>query len=666
MAANPTRPVSYAYDVEVFHNFFSVTFRHVNSLSKKVFMVFADPQNSKRDRNQLPALHDFITHDVRSLVGYNNHHYDDIMIKHLVLNYEMFKNESAAQICASCKGLNDKIIPQTKEDLHKRDPWLDNLKAHKLFPSLDLMQTFNTIDRVGLKQIAINIKWPLIVDLPFDPSYIVMEEDIDKILFYNSNDVDITKALLKNKKMHDELELRVDLTRELGVELYSASRTSIAKTVLRKYYAEATKQKYADFKNKRTFYKYNLELRKCISPKINFMTPAYMDILNTMRRSSINPNMRSKDGKKKQFEYIHSSKYITHKIGLGGIHSETRPELLEENEEFVYIDLDVSSYYPRIIMNDRIYPKHLGKEFVDVYAEKIVKGRLQAKAEGKEVRAEVLKISANSTFGLTKSPYSWLYDPHVTTAICICGELYLLMLMERIELLTECVIVYSNTDGLTVRVPKGHEQKLYDLCTQWMEYTGFELEFARYRKMILRDVSNFLMITDNAKKPIKTKGDFVIDKPLNAGFEYPVISKALYDFFVNGTNPEYYIKHEKDPYEFMRAQRTNMEKYTIYFYSKNDPENPIKQQKTNRWMVTQGNPAEGRLMKFSLKRQKFENLQKQRMVTLMNDLTKQSKDISTFKIDYDFYIQEVWKTIRLIKASTKKTHIHQIQPKLFA
>jgi hypothetical protein len=174
------------------------------------------------------------------------------------------------------------------------------------------------------------------------------------------------------------------------------------------------------------------------------------------------------------------------------------------------------------------------------------------------------------------------------------------------------------------------------------------------------------MITYDAKKPVKMKGDFLIEPLITSGYWYPVISKALYEFFMNGTNPEYYIKGQKDIYEFMRAERTSEDKYDLYFYRKDSPDAKIKLQKTNRWMVTDGNPDEGRLMKWSKKRLKDENLQKGYMVTLTNDMEEKPADIITFKINYTFYIKQTWDIIRQIRKTNKENHhAKYLQPKMF-
>lgn len=645
-----TKPKAYVFDIEVFPNLFCASFLNISTDEKKSFLIFSDPRGI-HEVNQLPDLLRFLKYNITVLIGYNNFSYDDVVMNHLITAYDFFKNEKPREITASCKMINDKLI---KKEV-RRDKQIDVLRQTKNYESRDLIELFNTINRVSLKQLAINLKWHRIMDLPFDPDYVVMKEDVEKIIDYNFNDCYITREVFFNKR--PEMQERFEFSKMIGVNsIVNSSDTNCAKIILRKFYSEATGLKYDQFKDKRTYYK-RIPLRSCIAPKIQFQTEAYQQVYDYVAKTVINPNIKNESSKKKkQFEYIHSSKYLTHTLGLGGIHSNNPSQILEEDAEFEYIDLDVQSYYPRIMINEKLYPTHLGPAFTHVYEHNIFWPRIRYKEEGNDIAAQFLKITANATFGLTKSQYSWLYDPWVSTTICISGQLYMLMLMERLELFTDCIVVYSNTDGMTVRVPRVQKQEFYNICKQWVEYTGYILEFANFKKMILKDVNNFLIVTYDPKKPIKMKGDFQIKPPITSGYTFPVVAKALYEYYINGKNPEYYIKHERDPYEFMRAVRTSMDKYSLSFFSLSDPDNPVSQAKSNRWIVTRGNPAEGKLRKFSYQRQSYEELQKGQMVTLTNDIDPKNFNINDVKVDYNFYIREAYKIIREIKKLKRKDH----------
>src|SRR5690606_27972360 len=150
--------------------------------------------------------------EVLTLIGYNNQSYDDLMLKHMIINKEMFTHGvKINEIVSSLKNLSDRIIsaPKLEKMTGKKDKYIQNLKSQKKFGSIDLLELFNTIDKVSLKQISVNMKWPNIIDLPFHPDHIVTYNEIEEIITYNNNDVDITEALLEIKK--PDIKFRKDL-----------------------------------------------------------------------------------------------------------------------------------------------------------------------------------------------------------------------------------------------------------------------------------------------------------------------------------------------------------------------------------------------------------------------------------------------------------------------
>ena len=90
--------------------------------------------------------------------------------------------------------------------------------------------------------------------------------------------------------------------------------------------------------------------------------------------------------------------------------------------------------YPSIILEHKVYPRHLGEEFLHVYA-KIRHDRLEAKKNGNKVVDATLKLSLNGLSGNLQSEYSWCYDPLSVYRIRINGQLMLLMLAEALTLI---------------------------------------------------------------------------------------------------------------------------------------------------------------------------------------------------------------------------------------
>jgi len=134
-----------------------------------------------------------------------------------------------------------------------------------------------------------------------------------------------------------------------------------------------------------------------------------------------------------------------------------------------------------------IFPAHLSSTFLDLYMT-LVKQRLEAKKAGEHLTAEALKIVVNATYGKLNFEYGWMFDTKASYTVTLTGQLYLLMLVEALEI-SGIQVFYANTDGLTCKVKKTERAKFDEICKGWQEYTQLELEFNKYKKCVIRDVS---------------------------------------------------------------------------------------------------------------------------------------------------------------------------------
>jgi hypothetical protein len=176
----------------------------------------------------------------------------------------------------------------------------------------------------------------------------------------------------------------------------------------------------------------------------------------------------------------------------------------ESGEEFYLIDRDCASYYPNIILNQGLYPSHMGKAFLKVYRS-IVERRLKAKKEKNKVVADSLKITINGSFGKLGSKYSSLYAPDLMIQVTLTGQLALLMLIEMVELIG-IPVVSANTDGIVIKCPVDRYDDLNNVVKYWEKLTNFETEETRYKALYSRDVNNYLAVKEDNK--CKAKGTY--------------------------------------------------------------------------------------------------------------------------------------------------------------
>jgi hypothetical protein len=82
-----------------------------------------------------------------------------------------------------------------------------------------------------------------------------------------------------------------------------------------------------------------------------------------------------------------------YRMGIGGLHSSEQSTAHFADEHTVLVDRDVVSYYPAIILNCELSPKHMGDSFLMVYRN-IVNARVGAKHRATVIKAEIASIKS--------------------------------------------------------------------------------------------------------------------------------------------------------------------------------------------------------------------------------------------------------------------------------
>lgn len=617
----------YIYDIETYNNFFSATFKNYETKEIKQFVIF-------KNHNDLLSLIDFITNPNLWLAGYNNYSFDNQILKYLYDNKKNFSTLSGDDLCYIIHTFALSII---EEDTRNYSYFLP-------FKSLDLMKIGGLYQK-SLKLVGTVMKWPKLQDLPIPNDQDIKVEDVTTILKYNLNDVEITERLFE--LMEPAIQLRAEVSKEYDINAWSESDSGIANKLLEKFYSESTGLEPRDFKDLRTK-RGKIFFQDVIMPDVFFRTDNMMEFLTKLRKSIL---FESTPFMKKSF-ILHGTKYV---MGVGGLHSQDEGGLFEETEDVKIIDADVGSYYPTMIINNNIHPKHLGDSFIKQYKE-IRDYRIDAKHKSKDQSLseeertkykaiqEAFKIILNSSYGKMKYENHWLYDPLSALQITINCQLYLLMLIEYLGE-QDFNVISANTDGIITLVPKDREEEYYKICKQWEEATQFTLEFVYYKKYARRDVNNYLSITVDGI--IKAKGDFIYpdlskinEDPflLRRGFDRPIIPLALNKYFIEGIPIEDTIRNHKDIYDFCTSQKTDKKFINEYHTIKNDSLHVKKLQQSVRYYVSNSG---GSLYKKRIEDGGMINYCVGYNVTIFNDYVEKED----YDINYNYYIKETQKII---------------------
>jgi hypothetical protein len=237
-------------------------------------------------------------------------------------------------------------------------------------------------------------------------------------------------------------------------------------------------------------------------------------------------------------------------MGIGGLHSRETAQHIKTNNEFYLAEYDAASYYPSIILQQKLFPESMGKSFLDLY-QGVVKKRITAKHTGDKVTADTLKIVLNGSFGKFGSKYSSLYSPQLLLQTTITGQLSLLMLIEELEL-NGIRVVSANTDGIVTYYHESQIPTLQDILFNWEIQTSYTLEQTDYRELASRDVNNYIAVKLDGKT--KCKGCFG-EASLSKNPDGLIIYEAVAEFIANGTSIEKTITDCEDIRKFVTVRR---------------------------------------------------------------------------------------------------------------
>jgi len=403
-------------------------------------------------------------------------------------------------------------------------------------------------------------------DLPYEPNATLTSKQINEVKQYCGNDLTVTRDILSH--LTEQIELRRKMSNQYKVDLRSKSDAQVAESVIKAEITRITKQRLS---------KQSVSSKEFVYQKPDFIQPTTdklkhaIDIITTQPFSVTSTGVTKMP--KELMTLMIKIGSTTYQMGMGGLHSTEKSCYHLADRKTLLCDWDVASYYPNIILNCELYPKHLGIVFLDVY-HKIVQERLEAKHNGDKVKANSLKITINGSFGKLGSPYSALYAPELMVQVTVTGQLALLMLIDTLEH-NGIPVISGNTDGIVVKCPVDKEDKMCEIVKEWEELTKFDMERTDYSGMYSRDVNNYICIKTDGKA--KTKGCFS-SGGLQKNPQNEICNLALVEYLLTGNEFEETIKECQDITKFLTLRtvkgggvkgNTYLGKSIRWYYAKN-------------------------------------------------------------------------------------------------
>ena len=623
--------IVYVYDIEVFPNAFHCTVKNTETGELHKFEISCR-------RNQLDELVEFFhtvntnytfgdlyTTDIKLdtnilFCGYNNLHYDNAIINYIIDYHRLMKYKGYRDICKSIFNLSKVITTSSEDDNSAWRKW----KYMVCFDSFDILtMLYSNKLRVGLKEIQVTMQYDNVQEFVTDWQADLPEDQIDSMIEYNINDVNSTEELLNRCKK--DIDLRIAIEDEYGVRVLSKDGVNIGMKILTQKYLEKTGLTWWDIKDLRSPMSV-IPLNNVILPFIKYDSPILTRVLNDMKSQIVSPGRKGYENK-----FVFEG--LQYSVGVGGIHSVNKPEIIIPKEDEMLIDIDVASLYPSMLIEYEFYPKHLGPEFLEVYKQ-IKDERIEAKHNGNKVKNETLKLALNGLSGNLQNEHNFCYSPFAVMQIRINGQLLLLMLAEKLTQLG-CRIVQANTDGLFVLLKKDVYSKVNNVCREWEQLTKLTLEEERFKAMYQYAINDYFAITEDDS--VKEKGMFITTVKLGKGLTPKIIPKAVINFFKNGVPVEETIKGCQDIRDFLMSEKTGKQWHVEY--------NNKEQQRTNRFYASTNGAY---LWKWKGEDTKqYQNMLTASGVTLLNKFD--DKPIEERRINYRYYIMEAYKIVRELK-----------------
>ena len=618
----------YVYDIEIFINVFHAVVKNTET-GEYIYLEISERKNDLtaiynlfhcKERDYESSL--FLDND-KMFCGYNNKHYDDVIINYIIDFYRVLQKKTYFEITKSLYNLSCCIIAEGTQDKWKK--W----KYSNYFDSLDLLtMRFSQKLRVGLKELQVTMQYPNVEEYNGDFSKPLPLADYQSMIFYNINDVNSTEELLNRSK--DLIDLRLGIEEEYSIYVLSKDGMTIGMEILKVKYLEKTGKKWDDIKDLRSPCDY-INLNEIILPFVKFENPVLKEMLTELKQQTVSPERK---GYEKHF--LFGGMEVS--VSVGGIHSRNDPEVIIPNENQYLFDSDVNSLYPSLSIVYKFIPPHLGKEFLEVFSS-IREERLEAKRNKEKIKNETLKLAINGESGNLQQQYSWIYSPKTAMQIRMNGQMLLLMLCERL-LKLGAELKQINTDGILYLIDKSQYENLQKELKEWEIQTKLSLEteeFEAFYQYAINDYFGVLKGYSEKKDPklIKQKGMFITDVVLGKGMEPKIIPETIIEYFLNGTDPREYVKNCKDLNKFVTYQKVGKQ-FDVFYNNK-------KLVHINRFYYSVNSPY---LLKYDAERKQIININKQSGVTIVNRML--NNDIPK-NINYNYYLKEIYKIINDMK-----------------
>lgn len=598
-----------------------------------------------KNRNDIDKLYKFLEWCVNEQVVHVT--FNGLAFDSQILQWLLHQKDYFITPFISTEEIVNEIYKKSQETIQKSNmgEWGDYPEWRLQIPQLDLFKMNhwdNQAKSSSLKWLQCSMDWPNLEDMPYSHThYVENEEQLTEIISYCYNDCFATKKVLELSK--EGVELRQNLTKEYGINLHSASEMRMSKELFLHFLSQKTgidKKELKKYSTQRD----TIDVSKILLDYIKFERQEFIMLFNNFKKLVINGSEL-----KGAFKYTVRYRGIEIDYGVGGIHGFSAQKPYKSDNDTIIMSSDVKSYYPNLVIRNKWSPAHIPKQaFCDQYEWFYEERKKEKKGSAKN---KAWKLLLNGTFGLSIDKNSFLSDPQLGVTITVNGQLLLTMLIEMLcESIPEATPLVMNTDGLEVMIPFNKKELYLDICSKWESITKLELEHDQYKGLFAFDCNNYIGQFESGE--VKCKGRFEYEAHdkykidvLHKNKSFLVVCKGIYEYFVNGVDPDVFVRSHKNIYDFCGFARAKGKWKFIQLTGTGDGviEKPI--QKTLRYFVSN---TGSKVIKRNIEdNREIQVLAGRRHITEFNKYWQ--KVWEDYNIDYSYYVQEIYKEIYVLE-----------------
>lgn len=478
------------YDIEVFKKYYCFWFTEDGKNFESVRGWLDTKEETKHNKKKLL---DIINE--KTLVGYNNYHYDDKVLEH-------FLKTDVERSVSFLKYINDKTI------VDKIDLPINYL----FFDSLDVSQELYPMP--SLKKIEGNLGHNIEeTPIDFTVERELTEKEKGEVDYYCKYDVSETYNFFKTKERQEYFD-----NKKYIVENYFINKEF--NTYMRKRTTSLVIELF--------------DLNNIIPEGSSFINDLRVphEIRQEWTKVYNDPNYKMNKTTLNRIEMDNEIKF-----GLGGLHSSNFKYFKEETDNFHKLQyIDVASMYPSIIIKYNL----LGK-YTPLY-KKIYEERLKAKHNKNKAKSDALKLILNKLYGCLG-----FTNKRLLYAVTFRGQTAIYNIAKRTYEYAD-KLMQINTDSILIKYHIEYIETIKEIVSDWEKEFGLNMEFESIEKIYQANVNNYCSIKDGEISTTGIFGKYKQSETKDCNFQ--IVYKAITNYLMKDIPIYEIVTQEKDMKQF--------------------------------------------------------------------------------------------------------------------